>query len=140
MSLTPEQLRSDANRCFVCGPSNPIGLGLKFRLENDICLSEFTPEENHCGYSGMTHGGIVFSALDDVMANWIFLKGIRAYTARCEIRYKDELPVGTKVLLEGHCLKQKGRLTQMKGMMIRADNRQMVAETEASFMRARDTE
>ena len=31
-----------ANGCFVCGASNPIGLGVKFRLEGDRCLAEFT--------------------------------------------------------------------------------------------------
>lgn len=128
------QLRSDANHCFVCGPANPIGLQLEFRLENDICRATFTPSENHCGYDQVTHGGIVFSALDDVMANWLFLKGFKAFTAKCEIRYRDALPIGTRVNLEGICLKQKARLTQMKGLMIREDTREIVAETQASFM------
>lgn len=129
------QLTADASHCFVCGPQNPIGLRLTFKLEDDICRSEFTPAEHHCGYDGMTHGGIIFSALDDVMANWLFLKGIRAYTAKCEIRYKGELPIGTEVKLEGHCLKQKGRLTLMKGLMRIAESDKVIAETEASFMR-----
>jgi acyl-coenzyme A thioesterase PaaI-like protein len=128
------QLRSDANNCFVCGPGNPIGLKLNFMLDGDICRSSFTPGSDHCGYDGVTHGGIVFSALDDVMANWLFLKGFKAFTARCDVRYRDALPVGTLVHLEGHCLKQKGRLTQMKGVMIRDDNEEIVAECEASFM------
>ena len=128
------QLRSDANHCFVCGPGNPIGLKLSFRLEDDICHSEFTPGADHCGYDQVTHGGIVFSALDDVMANWLFLKGFRAFTAKCDIRYRDALPIGTKVRLEGRCIKQKARLTQMKGLMIRNDTNEVVAETEASFM------
>jgi len=127
-------LRTDANTCFVCGPGNPDGLQLVFRLEDDFCLSEFTPGKNHCGYDGVTHGGLIFSALDDVMANWIFLKGIRAYTAKCEIRYKAPLPTGTAVKLIGECLKQKARLVQMKGTMVRADDGTTVAETEASFM------
>ena len=128
------QLRSDANHCFVCGPGNPIGLKLSFRLEDDICHSEFTPGADHCGYDQVTHGGIVFSALDDVMANWLFLKGFRAFTAICDIRYRDALPIGTKVRLEGRCIKQKARLTQMKGLMIRNDTNEVVAETEAAFM------
>lgn len=128
------QLRSDANHCFVCGPGNPIGLKLSFRLEDDICHSEFTPGTDHCGYDSVTHGGIVFSALDDVMANWLFLKGFRAFTAKCDIRYRDALPIGTKVRLEGHCIKQKARLTQMKGLMIRNDTNKVVADTEAAFM------
>ena len=127
-------LRSDANHCFVCGPANPIGLHLDFRLQDDVCRSEFTPGENHCGYDNVTHGGIVYSALDDVMANWLFLKGLKAYTARCDIRYKDSLPIGTTVLLEGRRVKQRGRLTVMLGTMTREDSGQIVAESEASFM------
>ncbi len=131
-------LRSDANHCFVCGPQNPVGLQLKFRLEDDVCRSEFTPGEDHCGYDGVTHGGIVFSALDDVMANWLFLKGFKAFTAKCDIRYHEALPVGTQVRLEGVCIKQKARLTQMRGTMIRTDNDKTVAQCEASFMMLRD--
>ena len=128
------EIRTDANKCFVCGPANPIGLKLIFRLEDEVCRSEFTPADIHCGYDGVTHGGIIFSTLDDVMANWIYLKGIRAFTAKCDIRYKESLPTGTPVLLEGHCIKQKRRLIVMQGKMIREDNNQVVAETEASFM------
>ena len=128
-------LRSDANHCFVCGPDNPIGLQLSFHLNNDICRSEFTPQNNHCGYDGVTHGGIIYSALDDVMANWLFLKGVRAYTAKCNIRYKGPLPVGTTVALEGICIKEKARLAILQGKMIRQDNGELVAETEASFIK-----
>jgi acyl-coenzyme A thioesterase PaaI-like protein len=131
-------IRTDGNRCFVCGPGNNIGLKLVFRIEDDVCRSEFSPGDMHCGYDGVTHGGIIFSVLDDVMANWIHLKGIRAYTAKCDIRYKDNLPTGTQVNLEGHCIKQRGRLIVMEGKMLRADTNEIVAETQASFMREAD--
>ena len=127
-------IRSDANRCFVCGPSNSIGLKLTFKMDGEICKTKFCPGVMHCGYDGVTHGGIIFSVLDDVMANWIHLKGIRAYTAKCDIRYKDSLPIGTDVAVEGHCLKQRNRLIVMAGRMIRADSGDLVAETQASFM------
>ncbi len=127
-------IRSDANRCFVCGPGNSIGLKLTFKMDGEICKTKFCPGLMHCGYDGVTHGGIIFSVLDDVMANWIHLKGIRAYTAKCDIRYKDSLPIGTDVAVEGHCLKQRNRLIVMAGRMIRADSGDLVAETQASFM------
>ena len=129
------ELRTDANKCFVCGPANPIGLKLVFRFDGEICRSEFTPLDIHCGYDSVTHGGIIYSALDDVMANWIFLKGIRAYTAKCDIRYKNSLPTGTPVRLEANCKKERGRLVIMQGKMIRIDTDELVAETEASFMK-----
>jgi acyl-coenzyme A thioesterase PaaI-like protein len=124
----------DGSNCFVCGKTNPLGLRLTFRLEDEVCRSEFTPAADHCGFNDITHGGIIFSALDDVMANWIYLKGMRAYTAKCDIRYKGSLPTGTAVALEGHCIKHRGRLIIMRGKMTRQDTGELVAETEASFM------
>ena len=128
-------LRSDANRCFVCGPANPDGLQLIFRLDGAVCRSEFTPQRNHCGYDGVTHGGIIFSALDDVMANWLFLKGMRAVTAKCDIRFKEPLPIGTPVTLEGNCIKDKTRLAILQGKMIGQNSGVLFAETQASFMK-----
>lgn len=86
------------------------------------------------GYDSVTHGGIVFSLLDDVMANWIWLQGERCFTARAEIRYREALPVGTPVRLEGRCVKRKGRLAQMQGQVIRAADDVVVAEATAAFM------
>ena len=132
------ELEQQANRCFVCGPGNPIGLNVRFRLEDEVCLAEFTPDDRHVGYDQVTHGGIIFSLLDDVMANWLWLQGIHSFTARADIRYRDNLPVGTPVRLEGRCLKRKGRLAQMEGQVIRTDTGAVVAQATGSFMMAAD--
>jgi acyl-coenzyme A thioesterase PaaI-like protein len=123
-----------ANRCFVCGPANPIGLHLRFRIDGDVCRAEFTPGEPHMGYEGVTHGGIIFSLLDDVMANWLWLQGERCFTARADVRYRAALPIGTPVRLEGRMLKRKGRLVQLQGCVIRTDTGETVAEANGSFM------
>ncbi len=127
-------LQNASNGCFVCGPGNPIGLKLEFRMDGDVCRAEFTARDEHAGYKGVTHGGIVFSLLDDVMANWLWLQGIQCMTAKAEIRYRGELPIGTPVRLEGRCLKRKGRLAQMAGRVLRAADDELVAEATASFM------
>jgi len=129
-----EQLASGSNQCFVCGPGNPIGLGVTFKLDGDVCRGEFTPGPEHMGYDQVTHGGIVFSLLDDVMANWVWLRGERCFTARAEIRYRSELRVGTPIRLEGRCLKRKGRLAQMEGRLIRKSDDYVVAEASGAFM------
>lgn len=127
-------LRSEGNNCFVCGSKNPIGLGVVFRLDGDVCRAEFTPGQEHMGYDQVTHGGIVFSLLDDVMANWLWLQGQQCFTARADIRYRAQLPVGTPIRLEGRCIKRKGRLAQMEGKVIRAEDDFVVAEATGSFM------
>jgi acyl-coenzyme A thioesterase PaaI-like protein len=128
------QLENSANHCFVCGPGNPIGLKLTFRIEDEVCRSEFTPIHDHCGWTDTTHGGIIFAVLDDVMANWLFLKGIAAVTARCELRYRAPLPTGVEVRLEGRLIRRRGRLATLAGRMLRSDTGQLIAESEASFM------
>ena len=123
-----------ANRCFVCGPDNPIGLHLTFRLEDGACVSEFTPGENHQGYPGVIHGGMIYSVLDDVMANWLYLRGARAYTARCEIRYRSPAREGEKLLLEGRQKARKRKLVEMEGTARRASDGKVVATATATFV------
>ena len=90
------------------------------------------------GYDNVTHGGIIFSLLDDVMANWLWLQGLHSFTARADIRYRGELPVGTPVRLEGRCVRRKARLAQMEGLVIRQDTGVVVAQASGSFMIAVD--
>mgnify|MGYP000091101020 FL=1 len=123
-----------ASECFVCGPDNPTGLKLTFLLEGEYCIAAFTPGEFHCGYRGITHGGIIFSALDDVMANWLFLRGERAVTAKCNLRYKTPLPTGIPTQLKSWCLKRKGRLAMMASEIRRKDTLELIAECDATFM------
>lgn len=127
-----EQLFSSANTCFVCGPDNPHGLRIAFRLDGPVCRAEYTPLEHYCGYAGVTHGGILFSLLDDVMANWLFLQGERAYTARAEVRYREPVATGTRLLLEGRQVSRRGRFATMSGRVYCADGR-TVAEATATF-------
>ena len=133
---TPEPLNNAANGCFVCGPSNPIGLGVRFRLDGEVCRAQFTPDKVHCGYNGVTHGGILFCLLDDVMANSIFLRGERCFTAKAEVRYRQSLPTGIAVRLEGRLLKRRGRLAVLEGRAIRMDTDSVVAEATGTFMMA----
>ena len=133
-------LRDPANHCFVCGPSNPGGLRVRFRLEEEdgaqVCRAEFTPGPTHVGYSDMLHGGILYSLLDDVMANWSFLQGFRAHTARCEVRYRDAVPMGVGLRLEGRLVRRRGRMMEMEGRAFRDDNGALAATAQARFMRA----
>jgi uncharacterized protein (TIGR00369 family) len=126
--------RADANRCFVCGPDNPAGMRIRFRMEDGLCKAEYTPNSEQCGYDGITHGGILFSLLDDVMANWLFLQGERAYTAKCEIRYREPAETGVAIALEGELANRKGRYASMLGRARDARDGRLLAEAFATFM------
>lgn len=128
------EARGDATHCFVCGPHNPIGLKLAFRVEGEHCRGEFTSRDEHVGFDGVTHGGIVFSVLDDAMANWFFLQGARGFTAKAEIRYRAPMPVGATATIECTVVKRKGRLLQLEASATDKASGTVFAESSASFM------
>jgi acyl-coenzyme A thioesterase PaaI-like protein len=123
-----------ATMCFACGPDNPIGLKIDFDCNGDRCTAEFTPNENHVGWEDTVHGGIIYSAMDDVTANVLYKQGVKAHTARCEIRYRQPLFVGETVNLTGWVEKRRGRLVLMKGEARKEADDTLVADCEASFM------
>ncbi|MDH4126348.1 MAG: PaaI family thioesterase [Gammaproteobacteria bacterium] len=125
-----------APMCFACGPANPIGLKIQFRVDGDACTGEFTPDENHVGFQNIVHGGIIYTALDDVTANILYQQGRKAHTARCEIRYRRPCAVGEKLLLKGWIDSERRRLVMLKGEIRRAADNVLVADCEASFMLA----
>ena len=132
--MNEEFASSNANHCFVCGPGNPIGLGVRFEIEDGVCVGHFTPGPNHVGWDDTTHGGILFSALDDVMANWLFLQGAVGVTARCDLRYRAQVKVGTPLRLEGRLVRKRGRLCELEGKALDAASGDTLVEAQARFM------
>lgn len=123
-----------APMCFACGVDNPIGLKIRFDVEGDVCTAEFTPDENHVGFSDTVHGGIIYTILDDVTANILYQQGRKAHTAKCEIRYRQPVRVGQRLLLRGWVENERRRLVVLKGEVRRADDDVLVADCESSFM------
>jgi acyl-coenzyme A thioesterase PaaI-like protein len=123
-----------ATMCFACGPDNPIGLHIRFDVEGDECTAEFTPNENHVGFSDTVHGGIIYTALDDVTANILYQQGRKAHTARCEIRYRQPARVGETLKIKGWIENERRRLVMLKGEIRRKSDDVLVADCESSFM------
>ncbi len=126
-----------ADMCFACGKENPIGLKIKFTVDGNTCTGEFTGTENHVGWNDTIHGGIIYSALDDVTANVLYWQGRKAHTAKCEIRYRKPLLVGETVILKGWIEKEKGRLIILKAEARLISDDAVIADCEASFMDSR---
>lgn len=123
-----------APMCFACGQDNPIGLQIEFRVDGDTCVAEFTPDANHVGWADTIHGGIIYAALDDVTANVLYRQGLKAHTARCEIRYRQPTRVGESLALKGWIEKRKGRLVVLKGEARRKSDGAVIADCDAKFM------
>ena len=124
----------DTVNCFACSRTSPLSLGMEFRLEDGRCHGRFTPGEHHCGWTGVTHGGLLFTALDEVMANWLWLQSLRGFTARSEVRFREPVPTGTALELEAWRIDGRRRLVTLGAEARRADTGVVVADCEARFM------
>ncbi len=120
--------------CFVCGTENIIGLKIKFKLHENGCAGIFTSRKEHSGFDNVTHGGIVFSILDDAMANWFHLQGASGFTAKSEIRYRNAMPIGAQVAIKCQFLKKKGKLIQLESHVSDMESDVVYAESQASFI------
>ena len=123
-----------ANRCFVCGPGNTNGLNIKFRLEGEVCRAEWRSSDAYMGYEGVTHGGIQFCLLDDVMANLLYLRGFTCVTAKADVRYRNPLGIGEKVELFGRLVNRRGPLAIIEGQIRLATDDSLIAESTGHFM------
>ena len=122
--------------CFACGPDNPVGLHIDYTVDEDeVCTAEFTPDENHLSWENTVHGGIIYSALDDVTGNIPYARGLVAHTARCEIRYRRPLRAGETIRLKGWVEKERGRLMVLRGEARRKQDNELIAECTASFLK-----
>ena len=123
-----------ANRCFVCGPGNPNGLNIRFRLEDDVCRAAWLSTETYMGYDGVIHGGIQFCLLDDVMANLLYLKGLKCVTAKADVRFRNPLGIGEEVELYSRLVRKRGALAIIEGEIRLTSDDTLVAESTGHFM------
>jgi uncharacterized protein (TIGR00369 family) len=98
------------NRCFGCGPANPIGLHLEFFLAEDgtvVCLP--TIPDTYEGPPGYVHGGIIATLLDETMSKAVRSHGLVAMTRQMEVDYQRPVPSSTSIRLEGRVSASEGR-------------------------------
>lgn len=130
------KLVKDSNHmCFGCSDKNPIGLKLKFIMDGDICRTEFVAGEEHQGWNGYMHGGLISALLDETMAWWLWLQNIAMMTAEMTTRYSLGVPVNERLTVESWCESQKGsRLYNMGAHILLPDGKAAV-KAKAKFLR-----
>ena len=88
---------TDYGLCFACGPRNPSGLRLRFEREGDNVTTIFEGREEHQGYPGYLHGGVISALLDEVMSRVSLLENRWTMTARMEVRFRRPISPGQRV-------------------------------------------
>lgn len=124
------------DKCFVCGPNNPLGLKIPFEVDRAVktIRCEFTPGPEYQGFQGITHGGIITTLLDESMVKLAFELGISAVTAWIEVRFLAPLMSGEKVLISGGITREGKKLIEATAEAITSDEK-VVAKATGKLLR-----
>ena len=104
---------SDDRRCFACGPDNAAGLRMTFEYGDGTARSRVVPRREFGGWSNIMHGGIVATLLDEAMAHAAIAAGVRAVTARIEVRFRKAVPTDVPLVVEGRVEGRSGRVMEI---------------------------
>ncbi|MGR6916214.1 PaaI family thioesterase [[Actinomadura] parvosata] len=103
-------LGSHYSKCFGCGTGHPTGLHLKARTPDGATVeAEFTVGEAHQGAPRLAHGGVLATAMDEVIGMSVYLLHKPYVTGRLETDYLLPVPVGTTLHLRAWCTGIDGR-------------------------------
>jgi beta-phosphoglucomutase family hydrolase len=111
----------DYNMCFGCGKDNPFGLKLKFTWDGKTATAEFVPGENHQGWSGYVHGGILLCLLDEAMGYAATYGGGYNVTAKIQARLKHMAAVGEPLVVTCSVAKKNKRLIETEASLTLKD-------------------
>lgn len=128
---------TDYQRCFVCGQRNPYGLKLVFRQEEQSIVADFRPHEEHQGFPGVIHGGIVASVLDEVLGRTSLLGTHPEWTmtGKLELRYRRYVPYGPLLRVRASLEKERRQMLQASGVLTLAEDESVVfAEASGIFL------
>jgi uncharacterized protein (TIGR00369 family) len=125
--------QANSLNCFVCGIQNPLGLHLKFyETAPGEVEAECTVTEQYQGYPGIVHGGIVSAMLDE-LAGRSMMGDTSAprfmFTARLQVRYHKNVPIGQPLRLIGKAGESRGRKSTATSAIYDCDGT-LLAEAE----------
>lgn len=124
------------HNCFGCGSANAHGLHLTFYPDDRGGVwSPFAAEDRFEGYTGMVHGGVLSTILDEVMAWSLYRNDIWAVTGSLSIRFRAPVLVGERTRAVGWIVGQRGRRIEAGGEIRREDDGKVIATANATFVR-----
>lgn len=102
--------------CFGCSPENAYGLKMHFEEEGDEVVSRWNPDKKFQGFTGVLHGGIQATLMDELASWFVFAKlGTAGVTARMEVTYHKPVKISRgPLVLRARLSEQRRRLAVMK--------------------------
>ena len=126
-------LQPNSLQCFVCGLENPAGLHLRFyQTAPEEVTTYITVPEQFQGFPGVVHGGIVASMLDEAAGRCLMGTEDQPrfmFTAKLEVRYRQNVPVGQPLRIVGRSVRNKARMAECQSFIYDAQDRVLAEAT-----------
>jgi acyl-coenzyme A thioesterase PaaI-like protein len=124
----------NSRMCFVCGIENPIGLKLSFYTDDQgRTIAYFRPHQEHQGFPGQLHGGIISTLLDETMGRVLTQQEVWAMTGHLEIRFRKPVPLDQELTIMGELTRDRLRVYEARGQIQLADGSVLVEGTGVYF-------
>jgi acyl-coenzyme A thioesterase PaaI-like protein len=123
----------NSRMCFICGLENPVGLHLHiYETEPGVVETSYVAPEHFQGYPGVLHGGIVGAIIDEISGRAHMgsdpMSPRFMFTARLEVKYRKNVPVGKQLKIIGRAGKSKARSAEAWAGIYDADTNELLAE------------
>jgi uncharacterized protein (TIGR00369 family) len=110
--------------CFFCGDKNPVGLKLRFYLNEETgeVTTEYLPSRLFLGLGNILHGGIQSGLFDEIMG-WTThtLTGQMGVTTELSIHFLKPVYVGKKLIISCRIISQKNSNVQLEAFIETAE-------------------
>ncbi len=108
--------------CFVCGPTHPIGLRIRYELTGDgVVNARWVPSHAWEGFRGIIHGGIVCTVLDEAMSKAVAASAGEALTAEMRVRFRRRIQPGQELAIRGWIVDHSKRRIRTEAVVAGAD-------------------
>ena len=129
----------NSRHCFICGLENPVGLHLHiYETAPGQVESTYTAPEHFQGYPGVLHGGIVGAILDELSGRTHMgsdpLNPRFMFTAKLEVKFRRNVPIGRQLKIVGKAGKTRGRLAEAWAGIYDALTDELLAEGNTTLI------
>ena len=110
--------------CMVCGVENECGLHARFlELDSGELMGVFDPREEHQGYPGRMHGGILTAIVDEAIGRAIAVgdPGAWGVTVELSMRFRRPVPLDRPIRVLARITEDNGRIFQGVGEIVLDD-------------------
>jgi acyl-coenzyme A thioesterase PaaI-like protein len=131
---------SEFQKNWVHGRRNAGGLHLQYELIDDPAAhggvrvaTTWTPGDEHVGFPGYVHGGLLAAVLDDAMGRSTAVFKRWVVTGRMNVRYRTGARAGEALRIEGWIVRYQKRLVTASARVTTASG-EPVAEADGTYL------